>query len=379
MYDFVIIGQSYIGILTAISLHKAFPTLKLCIVDKHIPNLTQDHRATALSQSSIDLLDSLSLWDTTLKAASSPIQEIHIGMNTDKVPLILKQTDSPLGYNIANSTLRSTLEKKLSAISNIDYYHGHAIKSVTINTTSATVTLDNDIQIQGQLIIGADGRNSGVRALLSSTRVIDYQQTALTGTVHHENPHHFKAYEFFLPQGALAFIPLKDPNTSTFVWSLKNSLLPTDTSIETILSNLAHDHLGTIRHLTPVGQYPLNAFIAKQRAGHRWVLLGDAANAIHPVAGQSMNLAIRDITMLTHHLLDQFHLGLDLGSYTHLARYAKSRQHDRYALLGVTHAAAGWFTTSHRPTRSLLNKGMQLFQQQSLFSHLAINSASFGV
>ncbi len=163
------------------------------------------------------------------------------------------------------------------------------------------------------------------------------------------------------------------------MWSLKNSLLPEESSIETILSTLAHDHLGTIRHITPVGRYPLKAFMANQRAGHRWVLLGDAANAIHPVAGQGMNLAIRDITTLINHLSNQFNLGLDLGSHTHLVRYAKSRQTDRYSLLGVTHAAAGWLTLPHRPTRSILNKGMQLFHKHSLFSHLVINSASFGV
>lgn len=379
MYDFVIIGQSYVGMLTALSLNKAFPHLKVCMINKHIPHIMQDHRATALSQSSIDLLNTLFLWDNTLEAAAGPIQEIHIGMNTDNVPLILKQSNEPLGYNITNSSFRPVLEKKLSTTPNIDYYHGQAIQNIAIHTAYATVMLENETQVQGRLIIGADGRHSGVRELLSSARIIDYQQTALTGTVHHKLPHNGQAFEFFLPQGALAFIPLKDPHSSTFVWSLKNSLLPADPSIETLLSDLAHIHLGAIRHLTPVGRYPLKAFIANQRAGHRWVLLGDAANAIHPVAGQSMNLAIRDITTLTTHLLDQFHLGLDLGSQTHLTRYARSRQNDRYSLLGVTHAAAGWFTTPHRPTRGILNKGMQFFQQQSLFSHLAINSASFGV
>lgn len=379
MYDCVIIGQSYIGTLTAISLHNAFPHLKLCIIDKHIPNTLQDHRATALSQSSVDLLDSLSLWTNDLKNAASPIQEIHIGMNTDKVPLILKQPNAPLGYNLTNLALRPTLEKKLSAATNIDYCHGQAINAITLSTTHATVTLDNDTQIQGRLIIGADGRHSCTREQLSSTRVIDYHQTALTGTLHHELPHHQKAFEFFISQGALAFIPLKDPHTSTFVWSLKNTLLPSETSIETILSTLAHDHLGTIRHITPVGRYPLKAFMATQRAGHRWVLLGDAANAIHPVAGQGMNLAIRDITTLIHHLSNQIHLGLDLGSHTHLVRYAQSRQADRYSLLGITHAAAEWFTMPHLPTRSILNKGMHLFHKHSLFSQFAINSASFDV
>lgn len=379
MYDVVIIGQSYIGKLTALSLCNAFHHTKICMIDKQTQkNKLDDHRATALSQSSIDLLRTLSLWES-LKDSSAPIYEIHIGMDTTEITLVLKQQGQPLGYNILNASLIAAIDDKLKAFSNIDYYHGHSVKSIIVNTAQATVTLENDTHVSGRLIIGADGRFSGVRSLLTSTRTINYNQTALTGTVHHEHPHGHRAFEFFIPQGPLAFIPLSDPNASTFVWSIKSTLLPVENSIENILSNLMQPYLGNVHPTTPIQRYPLSAFIANERAGHRWVLLGDAANAIHPVAGQGMNLALRDITTLISHLLQQVNLGLDIGSHTHLNRYAKSRQTDRYSLLGVTHASAKWLTTSRSPIRNILNKGMGVFDTHSILSHMAVNSASFGL
>jgi ubiquinone biosynthesis UbiH/UbiF/VisC/COQ6 family hydroxylase len=380
MFDVVIIGQSYIGKLTALNLCNALPDINICIIDKQTPkNKTEDRRATALSQSSVTLLNNLSLWDGILKDSSASISEIHIGMNTADTPLILQSQNLPLGYNILNQPFAQVLDEKLQRQSRIEYYHGHSIKNITVDTTCTTVTLENDTSITGRLIIGADGRFSGVRNLLTSTRTIHYHQTALAGTICHEHSHNQRAFEFFIPQGPLAFIPLLDPHTSTFVWSIKDTLLSSEDSLAQILSDLMQDRLGNIQHITPVQRYPLSAFIAKVRAGHRWVLLGDAANAIHPVAGQGMNLALRDITSLMSHLLQQVNLGLDIGSHTHLNRYAKSRQMDRHSLLGVTHASAKWLTTSYRPIRNVLNKGLNVFDRHSVLSHIAVNSASFGV
>lgn len=378
MYDVVIIGKSYIGKLTALNLSNHLPHLKICMVDKNKSDYKpQDQRATALSQSSIQLLNSLSLWNT-LEAYSAPIEKIIIGMNTNETPITLKDK-APLGYNLSNSYLTSALDEKLQTIRSIDYYHGHAIKTLMMDTAYATIVLENDTRIQSRLIIGADGRFSSVRSLLTSIRTINYNQTALTGTLHHEYPHKNRAFEFFIPQGPLAFIPLNDPNTSTFVWSLKDPLLPPENYIQTILSNLMQNYLGNINHLAPAQRYPLAAFLAKERTGHRWVLLGDAANAIHPVAGQGMNLAIRDIKTLTEHLSKQCSLGLDLGSHTHLKHYAKIRQADRYSLFSITHASAKWLTTPHPSMRSIFNQGMKLFNTHPILSQLAVNNASFGL
>lgn len=377
MYDVIIVGRSFAGILTALTLKKHLPKLTICMIDQASANAaTIDHRATALSPSSIILLNELNIWQD-LAPLSAPIYEIHIGMNPAKhIPLVFKQHHQILGYNLLNHHLRSLLNQNLDLM-NVGAHTGSAIKDIQINTSFGIVTLENNLQIQGRLVIGADGRTSGVRRLLSATRMVDHHQTAFTGTVHHSESHHNRAFEFFIPQGPLAFIPLKDPNTSTLVWSLKTALLPV-THLADTLSKLMHPHLGKIECKHPVQQYPLKTFTASPRAGHRWVLVGDAANAIHPVAGQGLNLAIRDIQNLVHHLSQQHLLGLDIGSLTHLSQYARTRQIDRYSLLSITHIASQWMTTSHKAISLSLEKGMKYLDRSAIFSDFLINKAQFG-
>jgi 2-octaprenyl-6-methoxyphenol hydroxylase len=378
MYDVIIVGRSFAGILTALTLKKYLPKLNICLIDQAAANaVLRDHRATALSPSSIILLNELNIWQD-LAPLSAPIYEIHIGMTPIKsAPLVFKQDHQVLGYNVLNHHLRSLLNQNLNHI-NVDAHTGSAIKDIQLHTSFATATLDNNTQIQARLVIGADGRTSGVRRLLSTTRTIDHHQTAFTGTVYHTIPHNNRAFEFFIPQGPLAFIPLEDLNTSTFVWSLKNQLLPI-TSLEDTLSKLMHPHLGNIQCTQPVQQYPLKTFTASPRAGQRWVLVGDAANAIHPVAGQGLNLAIRDIQNLAHHLSQQHLLGLDIGSLTHLSQYAHARQIDRYTLLSMTHVAARWMTAPHKAISLPLEKGMKYLNRSTIFSDFLVNTAQFGV
>lgn len=376
MYDVIIIGQSYIGTLTALILNQRFPNLTIAIADQRSKNLLpSDRRATALSASSLRLLKDLSLWDDLISQAA-PMNEIHIGMNSNSTPLVFKDT-SPLGYNIDNTLLRSVLQHRLSRSTNITMYAEASLTAINLHPSCAEAIFQDQLKLQGRLLIGADGRHSRVRHLLSTTKTIDYDQTALTGTVHHESPHDNKAYEFFIPQGPLAFIPLNDPHHSTFVWSMKNHLVTND-PIDAILSQLAALYLGRIQHASPVQTYPLQSFMASPRYGSRWVVLGDAANAIHPVAGQGMNLAIRDIQVFTDHLTDHLHLGLDIGSTTYLSRFATSRQIDRYAMLGITHSSASILTTSNSLLRNIFHTGMKTFQHQSVLSGFAHKFASEG-
>jgi ubiquinone biosynthesis UbiH/UbiF/VisC/COQ6 family hydroxylase len=381
MYDILIIGKSLAGTLTALMLKKHLPKLNIAIIDQSpAHSMVVDQRATALSLSSIQLLKELNLWEDNLYSLAAPIQEIHIGMDTT-VPatLLFKQDHHVLGYNLSNQNLRAALKEKLDAIEEIDVYHGVSLKHIEIKSSSVQITLENDVQLQGHLLIGADGRQSRVRTLLSSAKYIDYQQTAITGTVQHSAAHNNRAFEFFIPQGALALIPLADSNTSTLVWSLKNNVLPIDdVNFDMILSTLMQKHLGDIRCIS-LEYYPLKAAIANPRTGHRWVLVGDSANAIHPVAGQGMNLAIRDIKTLVQRIVYQYQLGLDIGSLMYLKQYAQERQFDRYSLLGVTHSAAQWLTTSHSVIRKTLSKGMSYLNRQSVLSLFMIETAQFGL
>jgi 2-octaprenyl-6-methoxyphenol hydroxylase len=376
MYDVIIIGQSYIGTLTALMINQSFPCLSIAIADQRSKRPSpSDLRATALSRSSIHLLKELSLWDK-LQSHAAPLNEIHIGMDTSNTPLIFNDKD-PLGYNIENAILKSSLQERLGNTSQITLINEASVSAISLKSNFVTVEFTDLPPIQGRLLIGADGRHSSVRKFLSTTKTIDYQQTALTGTIQHESAHNYKAYEFFIPQGPLAFIPLKDQHHSTFVWSIKNHLM-INQPVDELLSQLAGSYLGRIQHSSPIQTYPLQSYIATPRCGPRWVLVGDAANAIHPVAGQGMNLAIRDIQSFIFYLTQHLKLGLDIGSYTFLTNFAQSRQIDRYSLLSITHASAAYLTTPHQVLRKIFEKGMQTFEHQSILSGIALRMASEG-
>lgn len=379
MYDVIIVGQSLAGSLTALALHQRLPQLKICIVDQ-LPLRTpvKDERATALSNSSIELFQNLKLWDKLLSLGSTPIYHIHLGMDPQgPIPLTFKKNNETLGYNIQNRILRTLLHQELTAVTALSFYNDAPIKSIQANNSHINLLLENNVNLQARLIIGADGRSSGVRSLVCDVKTIDYQQTAITGTVYHSLPHHNQAFEFFIPQGPLAFIPLGDPHKSTLVWSLKNKFLPIQ-NLDTTLSTFMKNHLGHIQ-LFAMEQYPLKAFRASQQTGYRWVLVGDAANALHPVAGQGLNLAIRDIKNLCDHLCYYFSLGLDIGSSTCLFKYAQGRKIDQYSLIGATHATAQWMTLPNKTLANILNKGLEIVNGEPFFSNFLIKSAQKGL
>ncbi|MCP5322446.1 MAG: FAD-dependent monooxygenase [Candidatus Paracaedibacteraceae bacterium] len=381
MYDIIIVGGSLAGSLTALSLNKKNPFLKICIIDSEPANTPiMDNRATALSPSSIKLLTELEIWERELKPYSAPIRHIHIGMTSSNIDLTFTEARSPLGYNVQNTILKSALKIQMSTNNSTTVKNRSVVKDILIQNSYGEVVLENNTTFKGRLIIGADGRNSKIRSLLSTTETIPYKQTALTGTVSHSAPHNNQAFEFFLPQGPLAFIPLPNLNTSTLVWSLKNNLLPSKKAeIEKILCNLARPYLGEIIFTSTIERYPLTTFVAKQIAGHRWVLVGDAANAIHPVAGQGLNLAIRDITHLAQHVYKQQCLGLDIGSQTHLIDYATSRQKDRYSLIGITHLAATQMTSPSKLISHFIRRGLKWGNNKKGITNYLIHVAQFGI
>lgn len=381
MYDVIIVGGSLAGSLTALSLHRKNPFLKICVIDSQPKNVSMtDHRATALSPSSISLLKTLNIWEKELKPYSALIHQIHIGMTNASIDMTFTETNSPLGYNIQNVILKPALETQIASNKFITLQDSSIVKDIHIQNSYGEIILENNTTFKGRLIIGADGRNSKVRSLLSQTETISYKQTALTGSISHSAPHNNQAFEFFLPQGPLALIPLPNPNTSTLVWSLKNKLLlDKDTEIEKLLSQLVSPYIGKVNFTSAIGKYPLTTFVAKQITGHRWALVGDAANTIHPVAGQGLNLAIRDITNLVEHLHKHLLLGLDIGSQTHLINYAKSRKKDRHSLIGITHFAAKHMTFQSKVISSLLKDALNWVNTKKEVTKYLISGGQFGI
>lgn len=377
MYDVAIIGKGLIGTLLAISLKQAMPTLRICIIDKNKETAT-NNRALALSMPTVKLLKHLNIWNDDCTHNSGKISTIAVGMTTEcPTPLAFEAHETLLGYNIPYTTLSAALNSALETLTTLDFELGAPVAKIDFKPNYATVDLEHTT-LSARLIIGADGRNSFLRENYAQFKTIQYKQTAFTTQVNHTLPHNNTAYEFFLPQGALAFIPLKSPHASTLVWSLKDALTPTHTEIEAILKQIAVTNLGEVSLINPLHGYPLNSYVSTQRSGSRWLLVGDAATTVHPVAGQGFNLGVRDVIVLTRHLKEQFALGLDLGSQTFLKHYEKQRKLDQYALVGITYFSGKTLTTPNTFLRSIFNRGMQTTQKLSFLSDFLNHRAQMG-
>lgn len=371
IYDVAIIGNGLIGKLLALSLKQAVPSLKLCMIDKNTvaPN---NNRAIALSMPTVNFLEKQHVWTDTLQQNSGVIHNIAVAMDTHTpLELVFNGTPNmPLGYNVEHTGLLTALDYQLQRISDIHFELGSAINEIDFTDAYAKLYLNRQ-HIKARLVIGADGRHSFLRRQFAKFRTIHYYQDAFTAKVHHTTPHNHQAYEFFIPQGALAFIPLANSNESTMVWSLKQKLAPSTHEIETILKHIAHTHLGEVTLANALQAYPLSSYVSTKRTGTRWGLVGDAATTIHPVAGQGFNLGVRDIIKLTEILTNTHRLGLDIGGNTALKAYERQRKIDQQALYGITNFAAKPLTTQNIFLRKLFKIGLKLTQKApSLLSFL---------
>lgn len=379
MFDIAVVGHGLLGKTLVHLLNVMMPELQVAVIDRHtVESVPVDSRATALSPSSQEVLQRIGIWDR-LASQVALMHKIRIGVNPrSKIPFEFSSKDSPLGWNVMNTDVHLALSE--SSLQSTTYYLGEAVSNIDAGNTCVNILFEGGEQLQARLLIGADGSSSIVRKLLSQTQTIDYHQTATSVTVSHSKPHDNVAYEFFIPQGVLAFIPLKDQHESTLVFSFKDPLFTEDHELlHKLISPLVQDHLGDISLPEKLPGYSLSARIAKPRYGHRWVLVGDAANTIHPAAGQSLNLGIRDADELVSHLSQLLSLGLDIGSRSQLEQYARSRQKDRYALFGVTHASAKYFTTSSSFLRRCLSGGLKGLDRIPVLSDLLSRAAKYGI
>jgi 2-octaprenyl-6-methoxyphenol hydroxylase len=352
IWDYAILGKGLLGSLSAIALCKKFPKLDICIVDKNPrAHIVQDTRATALSQSSVDFLTDAGLW-SALYSQMAKILEIHIGMSVDRLQLTFDDPPNPVGYNIPNDALRAAF-----LVDTIPSFDGQAVTDIKNTAHTIQLTLEDGTLIETRLLIATDGRYSAARKLLTQTKEHNFNQTAFTCSVRHSLPHNNKAYELFLPQGALAFIPLQDPNESTLVWSIKDQF---------ISSSL--DQADLMKSLHPVAGSLLGTFQC----------LGDASTALHPVAGQGLNLGIRDLSALVNHLDKTISLGLDIGSYTGLSQYMRNRTLDKKGLLWSTYFSASPLTSSNHLLGHLWSKGMKSLNSRRTLVNTLRNFAQFG-
>ena len=306
-----------------------------------------DGRSYALSVASQRVLSALGLWDG-LRETAGPILDIKVTdgrAGEGPSPFILhfdhaEIEEGPMGYMVEDRHLRPALLAALGE-TGVTQIEGRRIVAQHHDETGIVATLDDGTALTARVLIGCDGRMSGT-ALRAGIRHMrwGYDQTALVCALSHEKPHASTAHQFFMPSGPLAILPLKG-DRSSIVWTETTARAEVIQALEAdeyldVLRPRFGDFLGEISLAGARFSYPLGLSFAHRFVAPRVALLGDAAHAVHPIAGQGLNAGLKDVAVLAEVLTDARRRGEDVGRLDVLERYERWRRFDAATLALAT-------------------------------------------
>ncbi len=386
-FDFIIIGGSFAGMTTALSLSNVSSDLKIAIVERlDILNSDRkrDGRAYAISSASLALFQEIGIYESVQKEAGK-IADIKI---TDyKSPFFLDflgyevdPKNGQLGQIIENYHIHNALRDRILECKNITVFSPNSYEEITFGEV-VKVSLDDEKVISGKLLLACDGRFSKLRELYQiHTTQKKYNQTAIVFNISHQRPHDNIAHEKFLPGGPLAILPLKDAYQSSVVW------ISSDKTASVIMSldekNFVHqltkkmeNVLGEISVISEKFSYPLILVEAEKFYHEKMLLIGDAAAGVHPIAGQGFNLAISGIKILCQLVKDNLVSGLDISAKALIDSYNKKAKYEAKKMLVATDILNSLFETKSFSIALARDLGLGLVNKLPRLKKFFIKSA----
>ena len=377
--DVLIAGGGLAGMTMALAAARA--GLRAAVVERQAPSVLQsptfDGRTSAISYGSARIFEGIGVW-SAMAGDAEPILDIRVAdgnLSEGASPLFLHYDhrelapdavitpDAPFGYILENRMMRTALGEAAERSEKVDLLAPAVLSSVERTSFGVLGELGDGRRVKAALVIGADGRNSALRQA-AGIAVTDfrYPQTSIVCTVAHERAHNGVAVELFLPGGPFAMLPLNG-NRTNVVWSEKPALVDSlmaldDDAFLEELSRRFGDWLGDLTLTGPRYAYPLGLLHAERYTDRRLALIGDAAHAIHPIAGQGFNMGLRDIAALAEAMVDAQRLGLDIRDAAVLARYERWRRFDNTLLATVTDGLTRLFSNDIAPVRLARDIGL---------------------
>lgn len=333
-FDIAIIGGSYAGMTSALSLAQISPDLKIVIIEKQdIKNHDKkpDGRGYAISNNSLKLFQKINIFEGATKD-SGTIKDIKI---TDyKSPFFLdflsqEVDEENFGALIESYKIHNALRNEVLKQKNITIFCPNSYKNINFDNNSVEIELDNQQKIISDLALACDGRFSELRDKFAvETKKKDFKQRAIVFNINHEKSHHNVAWEKFLPGGPLAILPLKDTHQSSIVWIVKEEIA--DAILNLDQENFIHQvekkldrAVGRVKKLGDKFSYPLIMIEAKKFYHEKLLFVGDSSCGVHPIAGQGLNLGFQSIMILTD-LIEKYYLSnLEISSQSLIESYNK--------------------------------------------------------
>ncbi|MCE9648028.1 MAG: FAD-dependent monooxygenase [Parvibaculum sp.] len=369
--DVLIVGGGLAGMPLALALAQG--GLSVTVVDALDPATATgagfDGRVSAVAFSSCRMLKRLDVIKH-LAGQMQPINDIVVSDGRVRGPgsslfLHFDHTeigDEPLGHLIENRHMRIALQKAIEESPKVRLVAPNAVKSVAYGA-QAVATLADGATVKARVCFAADGRGSPTR-IAAGIKTIgwDYGQTGIVTTVEHERPHEGVAQEYFLPGGPFAILPMVG-NRASLVWTERHDAAKTilaldDAAFADEMRARFGDYLGDCRPVGPRWSYPLSLQLARDYARPRLALVGDAAHAIHPIAGQGLNLGWRDVAAAAEVIIEAARLGQDIGALDVLERYQRWRRFDNVSLSLLMDGLNRLFSNDIGPLRLARDVGL---------------------
>jgi 2-octaprenyl-6-methoxyphenol hydroxylase len=388
--DVLIGGAGFAGLALAIALRQGLgPSFSVTVADPALTGAAKDGRASAIVAAARRLFETIGVWQ---KVEAQPILDMVVTDSrlSDVVrPVFLTfegdvEPDEPFAHMIENAALLAGLVEK--AKDEGVTLRTAAVADLAFTNDRVSVRLSDGDTLAAGLLIAADGARSAIRERAGiASQGFSYGQSAIVATVAHERDHRGRAEEHFLPAGPFAILPLKrDPSVghrSSIVWTeqaheaARIVALP-DAEFHAELERRFGLHLGEIRVVGPRRVHPLGLSVARTFIADRLALVGDAAHVIHPIAGQGLNMGLKDVAALAEVIVDAARLGLDPGSLAVLERYQRWRRFDTVAMGIATDGLNRLFSNQSDVLRLVRDVGLGVVDRLPALKHLFIREAA---
>jgi 2-octaprenylphenol hydroxylase len=385
-FDLLIIGGGMVGASLACALGDT--PLRIGVVESHMaknewPIDSYDIRVSAITRATEQVFRMVGAWEGMVARRITPYNAMTVwdGTGSGSIGFDCADLGEPdLGHIIENRVILAALLERMAQFTNIELLCPAKVADLKRDETAATLTLDNDRVLTARLIVGADGANSWVREQAGITTTgWSYEQTAVVATIKTSKHHRGVAYQRFMPDGPLAFLPMPE-GLSSIVWSTtperSAELIKMDEAVFLAELQIAFgDKLGSMEATGPRGAFPLLLRHANRYSDERLVLVGNAAHAIHPLAGQGLNLGVSDIAVLAEVLLEARRTKGDIGEFAVLRRYERWRKTDNVTVMAAMDGFKRLFSNDIGPLRVLRNIGLTLADNAGSAKNLMMRRA----